>query len=111
MQESDLTLEWIINNYGNFFQKYGISPSDIVKKYSGWNESNNGKPISEYLFSLLLEIGFFIAKSAETKEQGLEWKIEREEILLDFCKVYRKVDVRYYKRQLKFDKTLLQKMI
>ncbi len=109
MDEVDLTLDWIINRYGIYFQKFNITSSDIVAKYSDWCKSNDSKQISDYLFYLLSTVGLFIAKSADSVRQGLEWKIEYGEKMLEYCNLFQKSEVKYWTRQIKFDKEVLRK--
>lgn len=110
MEGNDLTVDRIIANYGSFFQKFNINKEEISEKYSDWNETNNSKPVSEYLLHLLCKVGVFIAKSANSEEEGLEWRIKLEEKILDYCKVFRISDIGYHEKLLKSDKSRLIKL-
>ncbi len=110
MQEDDLTLESIITNHGDFFQKFNISKVEIIEKYADWKQNNNDKPISEYQLHLLCKVGLFIAKSANSEEEGLEWKIELGEKIVDYGKVFGRFDMKFQEKLLRFDKSLLQKL-
>jgi len=110
MQEDDLILESIITNQGDFFRKFNISKEDIIEQYADWKQKNNDKPVSEYQLHLLCKAGLYIAKTANSEEEGLEWKIELGEKIVDYCKVFGGFDIKFHEKILRFDKSLLQKL-
>lgn len=110
MQEEDLTLESIVTNHGDFFRKFNISKEEIIEQYADWKQKNNEKPVSEYQLHLLCKAGLYIAKAANSEEEGLEWKIELGEKIVDYCKVFGRFDIKFQERLLRFDKSLLKEL-
>ena len=46
------TLDWLLQQYGSFFQKFGIEQNDLVSHYTIWKEKSGDESVTNYLWYL-----------------------------------------------------------
>ncbi len=56
-------INWLVEQYASFFEKFGISGGDLVAHYTAWQEKTGEKAVTDYLWYL------FHVLLGETKKQ------------------------------------------
>ena len=56
-------LNWLVENYAAFFEKFGISKNDLLTHYATWKEQRQNDSVTDYLWYL------FHVLLGETKKQ------------------------------------------
>ena len=45
-------LDWLVNNYASFFEKFGISRTDLVAHFNDWKAQSKRSSVTDYLWYL-----------------------------------------------------------